>query len=643
MNVDFELIVRLYRSGRFAELLASCPLQNTATARHPELRVMLAEACFFCGELDSARAIVESEVVRSVPSTRSRLEVVLGLLAKGMGDFDSALHHFHLAARSASEAGDPYQIARCELQHFRLLIDGCTESQLISCLSITRRHVMQAGDPHLTALLHDSVALMEVQAGRRDESWRHLEIAQSVLSRHPHAWIEFSVHISSCNVAWLDCSYDEARKHLRRARRAAAVVGGKRTVALLDVNQAHLDLVTGDFPSAYALLNRLRSEPRSRTQLAAYEGLARLHLALNQQIACRSVIQEGFEAITTPLDFYPVRWSRACAIALAIRCSEFAEAIALADDELNKAVTLGDTPLAAHLLLLRAEAFAARGDISSSVKSLIQAADFGATAPNALGQYYTAVGRTLHIAKLPYASLTLSRAARVWRRQRNILSLLTVADLGGSELPLRRFAQADVDDLSPQFVPTGSGWKDCDSVAAVLSAIVAAFELSFDPHLALAELQVIADAAGCGESIAIGKTGRTRDTAKKSIGVATLASDSRGDLTVRGEASDDPAQTFAALNLLALVRRIDEVARFRRAERRRAALWPAEDKEPGDSLFISDEMTSLAATARKVAPTTVPVLITGETGTGKEILARAIHAASPRARATFLPFNCSAG
>ena len=53
-------------------------------------------------------------------------------------------------------------------------------------------------------------------------------------------------------------------------------------------------------------------------------------------------------------------------------------------------------------------------------------------------------------------------------------------------------------------------------------------------------------------------------------------------------------------------------------------------------------MIELMLTVRKVAPTRLPVLLLGPTGTGKEVLANAVHRASTRANKLFLPFNCSA-
>lgn len=59
-------------------------------------------------------------------------------------------------------------------------------------------------------------------------------------------------------------------------------------------------------------------------------------------------------------------------------------------------------------------------------------------------------------------------------------------------------------------------------------------------------------------------------------------------------------------------------------------------------LGTSDAMMSAMTKLRRVAPTSLLVLLLGDSGTGKSLLARAIHDLSPRRSASFVKVNCAA-
>jgi DNA-binding NtrC family response regulator len=62
----------------------------------------------------------------------------------------------------------------------------------------------------------------------------------------------------------------------------------------------------------------------------------------------------------------------------------------------------------------------------------------------------------------------------------------------------------------------------------------------------------------------------------------------------------------------------------------------------GDMVGASPAMQEIFSIIRQVAPTSAPVLISGETGTGKELVAREIHRLSPRGDGPFVAVNAAA-
>jgi DNA-binding NtrC family response regulator len=75
---------------------------------------------------------------------------------------------------------------------------------------------------------------------------------------------------------------------------------------------------------------------------------------------------------------------------------------------------------------------------------------------------------------------------------------------------------------------------------------------------------------------------------------------------------------------------------------RRPTLTGDPDALPRGMIGRSPAIRAVLEVVERVAPTDATVLVTGETGTGKELVARALHEQSPRASGPFIAVNCAA-
>lgn len=93
--------------------------------------------------------------------------------------------------------------------------------------------------------------------------------------------------------------------------------------------------------------------------------------------------------------------------------------------------------------------------------------------------------------------------------------------------------------------------------------------------------------------------------------------------------------------VFALVRRLDQIKKTLNMYTQQVAAYHSTWYTVDDIVGTSEAMRTIKETILRAAQTSLPVLIQGETGTGKEMVAQAIHAASGCSSQPFVRINCA--
>src|SRR4030042_518742 len=112
-----------------------------------------------------------------------------------------------------------------------------------------------------------------------------------------------------------------------------------------------------------------------------------------------------------------------------------------------------------------------------------------------------------------------------------------------------------------------------------------------------------------------------------------------GGDAIKNGAPDFPQKPVQLASLEKSIQRAQEIVAMRREL---VHLRESQRKEYSSIVCVNPAIQLVLHQAQRAAAASVSVLITGETGTGKEVLANAIHQMGPRANKPFIAINCAA-
>jgi transcriptional regulator with PAS, ATPase and Fis domain/tetratricopeptide (TPR) repeat protein len=608
-----------------------------------------AEGCLTEAELLIALGLIRDGRTVALPlineryeaSTRACAHWLTGQVEYYLGRPAETRQHFEAAGRLAhsTRGTHPHLYATVLLTTLRFMLRATPIDGLDVEIKEARRAVAHAGDSHLLADLRLTVAELETRKGFFGEALRHLSQAQKLVRDTGDLFIEGVFWNHKSNVHALIGDTYAARDYAERAFQCSNESGHFRIRIGSQMNLAQLDLAAGRTGDVEEKLKRLigASKDHFQLRLAGLDALANYYLASGRVYDARQCLAKILRARRLARhrhnnwEYLTETYSRAN-IALLEGNRLAAHSILLRGFE--KAVTAGDSIWARNFQLRLAQLEAA-ANAKEATSRLIPVALATNCNAEAFARVCFTRGVIEQVLQRPEAARQFHRVDRITRS----LNLFAIRE-----------------DAKTVGIPLTDGER---AIPPVFDDATAIIELSAYPHVLAREAYALLDGAGVAERLALlarGASGvRVLAAARwDNAAVVRAANDLKDRLQIIcGVHRDETWEVIAELKpslsdrcTAVAVRQLVDTAvtldRYRREEKQRTALWPADSFETDGGLFVSEQMSDLLSIARRIAPADITVLLTGETGTGKEVLARAIHRASPRAAKPFVPFNCTA-
>jgi DNA-binding NtrC family response regulator/tetratricopeptide (TPR) repeat protein len=633
--VAFAIIESAQDMFRAGLLRRSLEHLQSARSNDPESNALAAEIYLLQGRQELALRVARDLTMRRglAEHILARAMFVAGASAWDLGDYSAGIEQLERAAAVAHKVSDASLVSKIRLHILEKAADTDAPYEMSVPLSATTvRAVHRSGDPQVLIEAHITFGRLEARIGHLDLAKRHLSLAKRLLQDAPNRWLAANEKLTDSIVRSLEGDIDSACEIAEQALEDASGIGWLKGEAIAAANLA----------SYYVSLNRLTEASAflAKAEATGYSLSNFTYALLDTKVALASVRGDGGESerLCTleqnseagVASWYVLR-SAHTRVRMLVAQQRFAEALQIAKHSFAEAVRLKNGFFRSVFSLSVAELEISDGP------DLLQLAELSVPS-NSLA--LLAVRRQILATALQRDSP--ERAAVESAAARRILRA------AGSE-----------QEWYPGNSDTSINTGELAVAAVSLDDAVALIELAGYPHVLAREAYALLHLTGAATALALVARGPNGSRRVESHGwterhAADAAEHPDRYLRITcGQHRDEAWEILAELKpTLAdrcagvAVRKLVDTAvtldRYRREEKQRDALWPADTLETDGGLWVSEQMSELLSIGRRIAPSDITVLLTGETGTGKEVLARAIHRASSRAAKPFVPFNCTA-